>query len=207
MAKNYMGKPIPESQKGCQPSIPIEVSKGVFMTRNAVWKIAKGIMKNHGRMDGSGHLLQKNPENGFKVPDLNAMIAYVKAELKKQDINPAKCRIEPLVQSCLPKLVGRKDWHHKRDIGEQINHKRRLEKEALRNAKILKKREAQANCGKTSERSERSTKSEPAVNQTPFPTLTLKSNARQETRTITVTVKKSRNFHYPLDLPNAGGEQ
>lgn len=64
----------------------------------------------------------------------------------------------------------------------------------MRAAKWMKKREAQIN----------HQKAEPAVNQTPFPTLTLKSNARQETRVVTVTVKKSRNFHYPADLPNGG---
>lgn len=197
MAKNWKGETLTESEKYVQPCVPIEVSEGVFMTRDAVWKRAKNIMKNHPRMDGSGHLLQKEPDARFKASDLNEMISYVKSELRKQNINPDKCRIEPLIQSCLPKLVGRKDWHHKKDFAEKAKRKQRLEKEAAYKAKRMQQKQA-----KPAQKTER----EPAVNQSPFPTLTLKSNARQETRVVTVTVKKARNFHYPLDLPAGGGK-
>ncbi|MBE7566829.1 hypothetical protein [Acidithiobacillus sp. HP-11] len=195
MAKNYKGETLTESEKYVQPCVPIEVSKGVFMSRDAVWTRAKNIIKTHPRMDGSGHLLQKNPDDRFKAPDLNEMISYVKAELKKQNINPDKCRIEPLIQSCLPKLVGRKDWHHKKDFAEKAKRKERLKKEALYKAKRMQQRQS-----KPAQKVER----EPVKNESPFPTLTLKSNLRQETRVVTVTVKKARNFHYPLDLPSGG---
>lgn len=197
MAKNWKGESLTESEKYTQPCVPIEVSKGIFMTRDAVWKRAKNIMKNHPRMDGSGHLLQKEPDARFKAPDLNEMIAYVKSELKKQNIDADKCRIEPLIQSCLPKLVGRRDWRHKNDYAEKAKRKQRLEKEAAYKAKRMQQKHAQA-----AQKGER----ESVKNESPFPTLTLKSNARQETRVVTVTVKKARNFHYPLDL-QSGGEK
>ncbi len=197
MAKNWKGETLSESEKYTQPCVPIEVAPGVLMTRDAVWKRAKNIMKNHPRMDGSGHLLQKNPDERFKAPDLNEMIAYVKSELIKQNIDPSKCRVEPLIQSCLPKLVGRTDWHHKKDFAEKAKRKERLKKEAAYKAKRMQQKQS-----KPAQKTER----EPAVNQSPFPTLTLKSNSRQETRVVTVTVKKARNFHYPLDLP-VGGEK
>lgn len=167
-------------EKTSQPSIPVEVSPGVFMTRTQIWKRTKAVIKEHERMNGSGHLLLKDPDSKIKTDEAKAFIAYVHDELLKQGIDDSNARIDTMIKSCLPRLTKRTDWHHQINFAERAKVRKMMEKEAQREAQKIQALQHPS--------------------QSEQPTLTLKSNPRMETRQITVTVKKARTFHYPADL-------
>ncbi|MDA8377342.1 MAG: hypothetical protein M0Z50_09855 [Planctomycetia bacterium] len=171
-------------EKTSQPSIPVEVSPGVYLTRTQIWKRVKAVIKEHPRFNGSGHLLLKDPDNKIKTEEAKAFIQYVHDELMKQGIDDTNARIDTMVKSCLPRLTKRTDWHHQINFAERAKVRKQMEKEAQREAQKMQALQ------------------HPSQSPSQQPTLTLKSNPRTETRQITVTIKKARTFHYPLDLPD-----
>lgn len=175
-------------EKTTQPSVPVEVSPGVFMTRTQVWKHAKAVIKEHERMNGTGHLLLKDPDAKIKTEEAKAFIQYVHDELMKQGIDDSNARIDTMVKSCLPRLTKRTDWHHQINFAERAKVRKQMQKEAQREAQKMQALQS------------------PSQSQSQ-PTLTLKSNPRTETRQITVVVKKARTFHYPADLNIPGDDK